>query len=151
MLPVSFRTATASVYACLEYAVQSIGAESAASGGRERWRVKFARLIPIEDWDCMNSPSQNEGKGFVQLSTRFCEGAERGHSEEPRSPRQEYNKKGPAACDDFCLGGTGTESLLTYEDKWGRAMYQKWGPKGSDEFVSVCKHIQTYQYPLQAS
>jgi hypothetical protein len=39
------------------------------------------------------------------------------------------------------------------EHKWERAMYEAWGPqhKGVGEFVSVCKHIQTYQYPLKSS
>jgi hypothetical protein len=31
-------------------------------------------------------------------------------------------------------------------------MYEKWGPlKGPGEFVPICKRIQTYQYPLQAT
>jgi hypothetical protein len=30
-------------------------------------------------------------------------------------------------------------------------MYGKWGPGSSGEYVSVCKYIQTYQFPLQAS
>jgi hypothetical protein len=31
-------------------------------------------------------------------------------------------------------------------------MYEKWGPhKGPGEYVPICKRIQTYQYPLQAS
>ena len=30
-------------------------------------------------------------------------------------------------------------------------MYEKWGPKGSGEYVPVCKRIQTYQYPLRGS
>jgi hypothetical protein len=43
-----------------------------------------------------------------------------------------------------------TDPELTHEeDKWERAMYKKWGPAGSDQFVPVCKRIQTYQYPLQ--
>jgi hypothetical protein len=37
------------------------------------------------------------------------------------------------------------------EDKWERAMYEKWGPSGSGEYVSVGRRIQAYQYPLQAS
>jgi hypothetical protein len=45
-----------------------------------------------------------------------------------------------------------TDPELTHEeDRWERAMYRKWGPESSDEYVSVCKHIQAYQYPLQAS
>jgi len=43
------------------------------------------------------------------------------------------------------------KELTREEDKWERAIYEKWGPAGFGEFVSVCKRIQTYQYPLQAS
>lgn len=41
--------------------------------------------------------------------------------------------------------------LTREEDKWERAMYEEWGPEGSGEFISVCKRIQTYQYPLKDS
>jgi hypothetical protein len=53
---------------------------------------------------------------------------------------------------DFCLARV-TDPKLTYEeDKWERAMYEKWGPrKGPDEYVPICKHIQTYQYPIRAT
>jgi hypothetical protein len=60
--------------------------------------------------------------------------------------------KAPKRTKDFCLGRSRTEPPLTHEeDKWERAMYGKWGPGGSGEFVSVCKRIQAYQYPLQAT
>jgi len=53
----------------------------------------------------------------------------------------------------FCLNRVTDPKLTHEEDKWERGMYGKWGPgpKGSGEYVSVCKRIQTYQYPLQAS
>jgi hypothetical protein len=52
---------------------------------------------------------------------------------------------------DFCLDRVTDPKLTHEEDKWERAMYRKWGPESSGEYVSICKHIQTYQYPLQAS
>jgi hypothetical protein len=59
--------------------------------------------------------------------------------------------KAPMREGTFCLNRV-TDPKLTHEEhKWERAMYKKWGPKGSGEFVSMCKRIQTYQYPLQES
>jgi hypothetical protein len=49
----------------------------------------------------------------------------------------------------FCLERLTDPKLTHEEDKWERAMHKKWGPAGSGEFVSICKRIQTYQYPLQ--
>jgi len=51
----------------------------------------------------------------------------------------------------LCRRSDPTRKLTREEDKWERAIHEKWGPEGSGEFVSVCKRIQTYQYPLQAS
>ena len=59
--------------------------------------------------------------------------------------------KAPERKKDFCLNRKTNLPLTHEEDKWERAMYLKWGPEGSGEYVSVCKHLQTYQYPLQAS
>jgi hypothetical protein len=60
--------------------------------------------------------------------------------------------KAPARTKDFWLDRRANHPPLTHEEvKWERAMYQKWGPEGSGEYVAVCKRIQTYQYPLQAS
>jgi len=59
--------------------------------------------------------------------------------------------KAPERNKDFCLGRMTNPSLTHEEDKWEREMYRKWGPKGSGDYVSVCKRIQAYQYPLQAS
>jgi hypothetical protein len=55
----------------------------------------------------------------------------------------------PMRTKDFCLNRETDPQLTDEEDKWERAMFKKWGPKGSGEFVSICKRIQTYQYPLQ--
>jgi hypothetical protein len=60
------------------------------------------------------------------------------------------SKKAPMRSKDF-FGSRDRPELTNEEDKWERAMYKKWGPGSSGEYVSVCKHIQTYQYPLQAS
>ena len=58
----------------------------------------------------------------------------------------------PKRKNDFCLARVTDPELTNEEDKWERAMYEKWGPlKGSGEYVSICKRIQTYQYPLQAT
>ena len=57
--------------------------------------------------------------------------------------------KAPVRSKDFCLDRVTDPELTHEEDKWERAMYKKWGPAGSGEFVSICKRIQTYQYPLQ--
>jgi hypothetical protein len=51
----------------------------------------------------------------------------------------------------FCLDRGTYPPLIHEEAKWEREMHQKWGPEGSGEYVPVCKRIQTYQYPLQAS
>ncbi|MDZ4801716.1 MAG: hypothetical protein SGI92_26465 [Bryobacteraceae bacterium] len=59
--------------------------------------------------------------------------------------------KAPVRTKDFCLGRTTRPQLSHEEDKWERAMYGKWGPGGSSEYVPVCERIQAYQYPLQAS
>src|SRR5713101_7503536 len=59
--------------------------------------------------------------------------------------------KAPVRTKDFCLDRTTAPELTHEEDKWEREMYLKWGPRGSGEYVSVCKRIQAYQYPLQAS
>jgi len=60
--------------------------------------------------------------------------------------------KAPMRTKDFCLGRRTKPKLTHEEDKWERAMYEKWGPpKGPGEYVPICKRIQTYQYPLQAS
>lgn len=60
--------------------------------------------------------------------------------------------KAPVRTKDFCLTRRTNPKLTHEEDKWERAMYEKWGPlKGSGEYVPTCKRIQTYQYPLQAS
>ncbi len=59
--------------------------------------------------------------------------------------------KAPMRPKDFCLDRVTDPELTHEEDKWERAMYRKWGPEGSGEYVSICKRIQTYQYPLQAS
>jgi hypothetical protein len=37
------------------------------------------------------------------------------------------------------------------EDKWERAMYNRWGPQGSGPYLPICHRIQAYQFPLQAS
>lgn len=59
--------------------------------------------------------------------------------------------KAPTREGRFCLDRRANHPPLTHEeDKWERAMYDKWGPEGSGEYVPVCKRIQTYQYPLQA-
>jgi hypothetical protein len=53
---------------------------------------------------------------------------------------------------DFCLARVTDPKLTHEEDKWERAMYEKWGPrKGPGEYVPICKHIQTYQYPIPAT
>jgi hypothetical protein len=60
--------------------------------------------------------------------------------------------KAPERQTGFCLDRKGQDPPLTHEeDKWERAMYRKWGPDGHDEYVSICRSIQTYQYPLRAS
>jgi hypothetical protein len=59
--------------------------------------------------------------------------------------------KAPERKKGFCLDFRTGPPLKHEEDKWERAMYRKWGPKGSGEYVPVCKGIQAYQYPLQAS
>jgi len=61
-------------------------------------------------------------------------------------------EKAPERERNFCLNRVRVKDNLELkheEDKWERAMYNKWSPRGSDEFVSICKRIQTYQYPLQ--
>jgi hypothetical protein len=61
-------------------------------------------------------------------------------------------KAAPMKRKDFCLNRVTNPTLTHEEDKWEREMYRKWGPKGSgDEYIPVCKRIQTYQYPLQHS
>jgi hypothetical protein len=57
----------------------------------------------------------------------------------------------PVRTKDFCLDRTTDPQLRYEEDKWEREMYRKWGPRGSGEYVSVCKRIQAYQYPLRDS
>jgi hypothetical protein len=52
---------------------------------------------------------------------------------------------------DFRLERVTDPKLTHEEDKWERAIYKKWGPAGSGEFVSVCKRIQAYQIPLRNS
>ncbi len=59
--------------------------------------------------------------------------------------------KGPHRKKDFCLDRTMDPPLTHEEDKWERAMHRKWGPGSSTEYTPVCKHVQTYQYPLRAS
>lgn len=59
--------------------------------------------------------------------------------------------KCPVRTKDFCLGRETDPQLTHEEDKWERAMYRKWGPNGSGEYVSVCPRIRAYQYPLQNS
>jgi hypothetical protein len=59
--------------------------------------------------------------------------------------------KAPDRKKGFCLDFRTGPPLKHEEDKWERAMYRKWGPKGSGEYVPICKRIQAYQYPLQAS
>jgi hypothetical protein len=58
--------------------------------------------------------------------------------------------KAPVRERNFCLDRLTKPDLTHEEDQWERAMYSKWGPTGSDEYVPVCKHIQAYQYPLRA-
>jgi hypothetical protein len=61
-------------------------------------------------------------------------------------------EKAPTRTKDFCLNRVTNrplDQLTDEEDKWERQMYEKWGPKGSGEYVFVCKRIQTYQYPLR--
>lgn len=60
-------------------------------------------------------------------------------------------KNAPMRTDDFCLNRMTNPRLTNEEDKWERGMHEKWGPKGSGEYVPVCKRIQTYQYPLRGS
>jgi hypothetical protein len=60
-------------------------------------------------------------------------------------------EKAPKREGNFCLGRVTDPKLKHEEDKWERAMFKEWGPKGSGEFVSMCKRIQAYQYPLQHS
>lgn len=57
----------------------------------------------------------------------------------------------PLRKNNFCLDRVTAPELTHDEDKWERAMYQKWGPAGSGEYVRVCPRIQAYQYPLQDS
>jgi hypothetical protein len=59
--------------------------------------------------------------------------------------------KAPHRKTDFCLDRKTDPPLTHEEDKWERAMHGKWGPGSSSEYTPVCKHIQTYQYPLRAS
>jgi hypothetical protein len=58
--------------------------------------------------------------------------------------------KAPMREREFCLDRFTNPVLKHEEDCWERAMYRKWGPTGSDEYVPVCKRIQAYQYPLPA-
>ena len=51
----------------------------------------------------------------------------------------------------LCRRSDPTRKLTREEDRWERAIHEKWGPEGSGEFVSVCKRIQTYQTPLRNS
>lgn len=63
-------------------------------------------------------------------------------------------RKAPMRTKDFCLDReTKPQPKLTHEeDKWERGMYKKWRPSMvQGEYLPVCKRIQTYQYPLQAS
>src|SRR5580698_6482419 len=59
--------------------------------------------------------------------------------------------KAPMLLGRFCLDRKINPLLTDEEDKRERAMYTKWGPRNPGEYVSVCKAIQAYQYPLQAS
>jgi hypothetical protein len=58
--------------------------------------------------------------------------------------------KAPMRERDFRLGRETNPTLTDEEDYLERAMFRKWGPSSSDEYVPVCKRIQTYQYPLAA-
>jgi hypothetical protein len=60
-------------------------------------------------------------------------------------------EKAPMRTKKFCLDRVTAPKITHEEDKWERAIYKRWAPKSAEEYVPVCKHIQTYQYPLQAS
>jgi hypothetical protein len=57
----------------------------------------------------------------------------------------------PVRTGNFCLDRVTRPKLRHEEDKWERAMYAKWGPAGSGEYLPICERIQAYQYPVQAS
>jgi hypothetical protein len=59
--------------------------------------------------------------------------------------------KAPDRKEGFRLDRATDPRLTHEEDKWERAMYRKWGPGGSGEYVPVCKRIQAYQCPIRAS
>jgi hypothetical protein len=59
--------------------------------------------------------------------------------------------KAPERKKDFCLDRVTNVPITHEEDKWERAMYNRWGPQGSGPYLPICHRIQAYQFPLQAS
>jgi len=63
---------------------------------------------------------------------------------------EKTNEKAPLRTNGFRLNRSAVLPKLTHEeDKWERAIYERWGPGSSVDFTSNCKRIQTYQFPLQ--
>src|ERR1700722_15281986 len=92
-----------------------------------------------------------EGRGSFSFQLAYAEQQASDILKNIESLVQDTIDKAPERKKDFCLKRITNSPLTHEEDKWERAMYRKWGPSGSGEFVSVCKRLQTYQYPLQAS
>lgn len=59
--------------------------------------------------------------------------------------------KAPMRTKDFCLDRMTYRTLTHEEDKWERAIYNQWSVRSAEEYIPACRHIQAYQYPLQAS
>ncbi len=117
-------------------------------------RGKVCTIDPSLDLGLHELASSREERGSFRFQLKYA----KAQTEDILSNLDDLVKNtienAPTRTKDFCLNRVTNRPLtqLTHEeDKWERQMYEKWGPKGSGEYVSICKRIQTYQYPLQNS
>src|SRR4051812_41220480 len=103
------------------------------------------RIDPILNLGLHELANSEEGRGSFRFQLQFAKQQIEDILLNLESLVRNTIDKAPVRTRDFCLGRATYPQLSHEEDKWERAMYGKWGPGGSSEYVPVCERIQAYQ------
>jgi hypothetical protein len=115
-------------------------------------RGKVRTIDPSLDLGLHELANSGEERGSFRFQLKYAKAQTEDILSNLDDLIESTRKAAPMRTKDFCLNSMTNPPLTHEEDKWEREMYRKWGPKGlGDEYIPVCKRIQTYQYPLQDS
>jgi len=114
---------------------------------------KIRRIDPNLNLGLHELAKPAQGRGSFHFQLRYAEEQSKDILSNLDSLVENTIAKAPvrAPSRGFRLKRTTAPRLIHEEAKWERAMYEKWGPRGSGVYLPVCQRLQDYQFPLQNS